>query len=59
MVGTALERPHEISIPDSDVELVVAQTGCTPQEAKAALKEASGDLAEAIVAGIELKGSPP
>jgi NACalpha-BTF3-like transcription factor len=27
----------------------VAQTGCSPEEAKAALKESGGDLAEAIV----------
>jgi nascent polypeptide-associated complex subunit alpha len=49
VVGTAEERPREVSIPDSDVDLVVAQTGCSQEEAKAALKEADGDLAEAIV----------
>lgn len=49
VVGTPQERGREVSIPDSDVELVVAQTGCTPDEAMAALKEAKGDLAEAIV----------
>jgi nascent polypeptide-associated complex subunit alpha len=49
IVGTAQERSRDVSIPDSDVDLVVAQTGCSPQEAKAALKEANGDLAEAIV----------
>ncbi|AET63817.1 nascent polypeptide-associated complex protein [Methanothrix harundinacea] len=49
VVGTAQERGRDISIPDSDVDLVVAQTGSTPQEAKAALKDAGGDLAEAIL----------
>jgi nascent polypeptide-associated complex subunit alpha len=49
VVGTAQERPGEVLIPDSDVDLVVAQTGCSQEEAKAALKEAHGDLAEAIV----------
>jgi nascent polypeptide-associated complex subunit alpha len=49
IVGTAQERSREVYIPDSDVDLVVAQTGCSPQEAKAALKESGGDLAEAIV----------
>jgi nascent polypeptide-associated complex subunit alpha len=49
VVGTAQERPREVSIPDSDVDLVIAQTGCSQEEAKAALKEANGDLAEAIV----------
>jgi len=49
VVGTAQERSREVSIPDSDIDLVVAQTGCSQDEAKAALKEAHGDLAEAIV----------
>ncbi len=49
VVGTAQERPREVSIPDSDVDLVVAQTGCSPEEARAALQESGGDLAEAIV----------
>jgi nascent polypeptide-associated complex subunit alpha len=49
VVGTAQERPREVLIPDSDVDLVVAQTGCSPEEARAALQESGGDLAEAIV----------
>ncbi|MRR37891.1 nascent polypeptide-associated complex protein [bacterium] len=36
-------------IPDSDVELVSAQTGASPDQAKAALLEAGGDLAAAIL----------
>ena len=36
-------------IPNSDVELVSAQTGSSPDQAKAALLEAGGDLAAAIL----------
>ena len=36
-------------IPDSDVELVIAQTGATADAAKAALIDAKGDLAAAIM----------
>lgn len=36
-------------IPDSDVELVIAQTGASADAAKAALIEAKGDLAAAIM----------
>jgi NACalpha-BTF3-like transcription factor len=36
-------------IPDSDVELVVAQTGVASEQAKAALVEANGDIASAIM----------
>jgi nascent polypeptide-associated complex subunit alpha len=44
---TAEEPPLEI--PDSDVQLVAAQTGANLPEAKAALQEAKGDLAAAII----------
>jgi nascent polypeptide-associated complex subunit alpha len=36
-------------IPDTDVELVVAQTGAEPEKAKIALMEADGDIAAAIM----------
>ena len=36
-------------VPEDDVNLVVTQTGKTVDEAKAALKESGGDLAEAIL----------
>jgi len=39
----------EPDIPDSDVELVAAQTGALPDLARAALLEARGDLAAAIM----------
>ena len=38
-----------LEIPDSDVTLVAAQTGAGPDQAKAALLEAGGDLAAAIM----------
>ena len=41
------EAPPEV--PDEDVKLVAEQTGKTLDEAKAALKETGGDLAEAIL----------
>jgi len=44
---TAEEPP--IEIPDSDVQLVAAQTGANLPEAKAALQEVKGDLAAAII----------
>jgi len=42
------EEP-QIEIPDSDVQLVAAQTGANLADAKAALQEAKGDLAAAIL----------
>ncbi|MHB8119216.1 MAG: nascent polypeptide-associated complex protein [Methanothrix sp.] len=44
---TAEEPP--IEIPDSDVQLVAAQTGANLPEAKSALQAAKGDLAAAII----------
>jgi nascent polypeptide-associated complex subunit alpha len=44
----ALEEPVP-EIPDSDIELVAAQTGAKAEDAKAALVEAKGDLAAAIM----------
>ncbi len=49
MVGTPEERARALTIPDADVELVVAQTGVSLEEGRAALEECHGDLAEAIV----------
>ena len=39
----------ELVIPDEDVALVAAQTSKTPEEARAALTETKGDIAEAIM----------
>jgi nascent polypeptide-associated complex subunit alpha len=58
--GDASERPLSIEsqetaeepsveILDSDVELVASQTGTKPEDARAALEEARGDLAAAIM----------
>ncbi len=38
-----------LEIPESDVELVAAQTGVPAERARSALKEAGGDLAAAIM----------
>ena len=43
------EEYHREEIPDSDIRLVIDQTGVSESEARAALKEVKGDLAEAIM----------
>jgi nascent polypeptide-associated complex subunit alpha len=48
-LSIAPEPGLEPDIPDSDVELVAAQTGALPDLARAALLEARGDLAAAIM----------
>ena len=52
--GSALERTPSAEagqpeVPEEDVNLVATQTGKTVGEAKVALKESGGDLAEAIL----------
>ena len=46
-------KPHiverEEEIPQSDIDLVVEQTGKTADEAKKALEETNGDIAQAII----------
>ncbi len=44
---------RETGIPEEDIKMVAGQTGKTSEEAKKALEESNGDLAEAIQA---LKG---
>jgi len=46
---TPSAEPAPPEIPEEDVRLVAEQTGKTPDEAKAALRESGGDLALAIV----------
>jgi nascent polypeptide-associated complex subunit alpha len=46
--GDVKEMPLLV-IPDTDVELVVAQTGAEAEKAKAALIESNGDIAAAIM----------
>ena len=48
VTGDVEEKPLLV-IPDSDVELVMTQTGVASEQAKAALVEASGDIASAIM----------
>ncbi len=43
------ETSEPLIIPETDVELVVAQTGVEAEQARAALIEARGDLAAAIM----------
>jgi len=47
--GDVKEKSLGPVIPDTDIELVIAQTGVDPEQAKAALVEAKGDLAAAIL----------
>jgi nascent polypeptide-associated complex subunit alpha len=49
IIGNPREVPREIPIPQEDVNLVAGQTGKSQDEARAALKETDGDLAEAIL----------
>lgn len=48
-VGQVTAEEPSIEILDSDVQLVASQTGASLPEAKAALQEAKGDLAAAII----------
>ncbi|WP_440954616.1 nascent polypeptide-associated complex protein [Methanosarcina sp. Mfa9] len=50
IVGDAREVPKELDIPEDDIKLVMEQTGVSEEEAREALKNSTGDLAEAIVA---------
>lgn len=50
VVGTPEEVARELAIPDDDVRLVAEQTGVSEDKARDALKNANGDLAEAIMA---------
>lgn len=55
---TPSTEPPPPEVPDADVKLVAEQTGKTLDEAKAALKESGGDLAEAIVRLQKQKNQP-
>jgi len=43
------EVEEKIEIPEEDVQLVAAQTGVSLEEARRALEETGGDLAQAII----------
>lgn len=57
VVGAGNDRPresdseveHGVKYTDSDIDLVIAQTGATKEEVIKALEEEKGDLAGAIV----------
>ncbi|MEA1985264.1 MAG: nascent polypeptide-associated complex protein [Euryarchaeota archaeon] len=49
VVGTPEEVPRELEILEDDVRLVAEQTGASEDGAREALKNAKGDLAEAIM----------
>lgn len=49
IVGTPEEVPRELEIPEDDIRLVMEQANVSEDEAKQALKDANGDLAEAIM----------
>jgi len=57
ITGTPIKRPRaeaeaeaapELSISAEDVAIVMEKAGCSEEEARAALMETNGDLAEAI-----------
>ncbi|WWC92633.1 uncharacterized protein L201_007592 [Kwoniella dendrophila CBS 6074] len=45
--SSSTEESGDVKITEEDVNLVVAQTGCTEEKARAALKEEKGDLINA------------
>lgn len=49
IVGTPEDVARELQIPNDDVRLVAEQTGVSEDQAREALKDANGDLAEAIL----------
>ncbi|HEX58661.1 MAG TPA: nascent polypeptide-associated complex protein [Methanomicrobia archaeon] len=54
IIGTPEERPRtasseEVTFSEEDVRLVMEKAGCSEAEARAALQDARGDLADAIM----------
>lgn len=47
--GTPRFEPAKVEIPESDVELVSGQTSASADDARRALEECNGDIAEAIL----------
>ena len=53
VVGSPVEQAlddEQITINDDDIQTVVDQTGASKEDAKQAIEDANGDLAEAILA---------
>ncbi len=49
ITGEAREETKEVGISEDDVEMVTEKTGKSREEAKKALDESEGDIAEAIL----------
>jgi nascent polypeptide-associated complex subunit alpha len=49
ITGQAREEPIEEEIKDSDIQLVAEKTGKSEEQARKALEESKGDIAEAIM----------
>lgn len=49
ITGRAIEQKRETEIKQEDIQTVIEQTGATKEKAQQAIKEANGDLAEAIL----------
>ena len=49
VVGDIEELERKLVINDDDVKTVIDQTGATEEDARAAIEETDGDLAEAIM----------
>lgn len=47
--GNVIERQLKQGISEEDIHTVINQTNCTKEEAKRALEDSNGDLAEAIL----------
>lgn len=49
VTGNPVFEEKRAEIPESDISLVIEQTGSTPEEVRAALTATKGDIAEAIL----------
>ncbi len=49
ITGDPVFEEKRAEIPESDIALVIEQTGSAPEEVRAALTETKGDIAEAII----------
>lgn len=49
IIGDIIERERKLEISEDDIKTVAEQTGVSEEEAKKAIEETNGDLAEAIL----------
>lgn len=54
IMGDVTEEAAELEISQEDIDVVMQQTDCSEEEARKAIEESGGDLAEAI---LKLKGT--